>query len=126
MLTYLFSVRQSMLFRDPLIRHALWAAGIINILHWGFVLWAYLFFLAGKDFILLHSTIYFGVDLAGFKYRLFFYPFLGLGVSLLNSLLVVVWGKRDVFLARGAGWATVGLQILFLIASIFIIVFLNA
>lgn len=121
MLGYFLTLRQSLLLRDPIIRYAFLAALLANLANWGLVIWAFFFKFAEKDFLVLHSTVYFGIDLAGAKYRIFFYPLLGALILSVNAFLAVIWGKRDVFLTRGSAWFTVGLSLTLLYASVFLI-----
>lgn len=121
MLAYFLTLRQSLLLRDPIIRYGFLAALLANLVNWGLVVWAFFFKFAEKDFLILHSTVYFGIDLVGAKYRIFFYPLLGLLMLAVNAFLVVLWGKRDIFLTRGSAWFTVGLSLTLMAASIFLV-----
>lgn len=121
MLGYFLTLRQSLLLRDPIIRYAFLAALFANLVNWALMIWAFFFKFAKNDFLILHSTVYFGIDLAGAKYRIFFYPLLGFLFLAVNALLAVIWGKRDVFLSRGTSWFTAGLMFIMLAASGFLV-----
>ena len=121
MLPQIFSWRQSLVFRDLFIKYLFFAAGAGNIASWAIMLWAYFVKFGFKDFLVLHSTVYFGIDLAGPKYRIFFYPLFGTAVLLANAFIVGRWGKRNVFLARGTAMVDIVILAVLLAASIMLV-----
>lgn len=88
---------------------------------WALMLWAYFVKFGFKDYLVLHSTVYFGIDLAGQKYRIFFYPLFGTVVLLANAFIVSRWGKRNVFLARGTAVIDMVTLAVLLAASILLV-----
>ncbi len=46
------------------------------------------------DFTILHYNIDFGVDLIGRPQSIFYYPFFGLGVAIINVILAAVLARR--------------------------------
>ncbi len=121
MLSYIFSWRQSLVFRDLFIKYLVLAAAAANLASWIIMTWAYFFKFRFKDFLVLHSTVYFGIDLAGSKYRIFFYPFFGAVVILGNVLLISRWGRRNTFLSRGAAFFVAIITGVLLAASILLV-----
>lgn len=121
MLAYFAGLRQSLLFRDPLIKYGYFIGALADLASWALTLWAALTRLSSTEFLALHTTIYFGIDLFGPAYRLFFYPCVGLIIILLNSALAAHWGKRDVFLARSSAAFTAGLEVILFLASFFVV-----
>ena len=121
MLAHFAGLRQSLLFRDPSLKYGYLIGALANLASWILLVWAALTRLSSIEFLALHTTIYFGIDLFGPAYRLFFYPFFGLIIILVNSLIVVYWGKRDVFLARSSAAFTAGLEVVLFLASLFVV-----
>ncbi|MBI2099107.1 hypothetical protein HYT45_01690 [Candidatus Uhrbacteria bacterium] len=121
MLAYVLALRQSLLFRDPLIKYGYLIGALFNFASWALLLWFDLFRLGEQKFAALHTTIYFGIDLVGPAYKLFFYPLIGLIIFLVNAGMAGKWGKRDVFLARSSAWITAFLELALFLASLFVV-----
>lgn len=67
-------------------------------------LWFLIFFkimpLANQlDFLSLHYNIYFGIDLIGSWYRIFYIPVAGLIFLIINFILIVLLYKKERFLS---------------------------
>lgn len=67
--------------------------------------------------VILHYNIYFGVDLIGEWYKIFYIPATGLAVMIGNILLAAIIYKREVFLAMVLSVSTLVLQIVLAVAS---------
>lgn len=98
------------------------AIGIaLNGALWVLVLWR----VRGlPDTIPLHYTIYFGIDLLGAWYQMFFLPALGLSIWLLNGGLAVALVLRDRFLAHFLIHGSTVIQLILLLAGV-TLVYLN-
>lgn len=121
MLAYFFALKQSILFRDHLIRRAYMVGITSNFLSWILLAWAALARIGAREIVALHTTIYFGIDLVGSKTSLFFYPLLGLIILFGNAAAVLLYGKKDVFLARSSGFITAGLEASLLAGSVWVV-----
>ena len=121
MLAYFFALKQSILFRDHTIKYAYLVGAGSNFLSWSLLLWAVFARIGARELIALHTTIYFGIDLVGPKSSLFFYPLLGLIILLGNAAAVIIWGKKDIFLARSSGFITAGLEVALVALSVWIV-----
>jgi len=71
-------------FRNALIQWVTIGALIINALNWGFIA----FFIRPVDFpIILHYNVYFGVDVIGSWWQVYFLPLIGLLILSVNTFL---------------------------------------
>lgn len=98
------------------------AAVMLNAALWSFLLYNVH---SQSEPIFLHYNIFFGVDLIGPWYKIFFLPGFGLGVLLLNTFLAWYVFKRDQLLHYLVLSTTLLIQIILMIAGI-LIVFLNS
>lgn len=73
------------------------------------------------DTISLHYNIYFGIDLLGSRYKVFLLPALGLVFLAINSLVGLLVYKREKILSYFLFGTSSFVQVIFIIASIFII-----
>jgi hypothetical protein len=71
-------------FRSGLVQWVLIASLILNAAIWGFIV----FFIRPVDFpIILHYNVYFGVDVIGGWWQVYFLPIAGLSILLVNTVL---------------------------------------
>lgn len=71
-------------FRSGYVHWALICSILLNVLSWGLLA----FFIKAVDFpIILHYNVYFGVDLIGDWWQVYFLPLVGLVVLLTNLML---------------------------------------
>ncbi len=71
-------------FHSSLIQWVLIGSLILNALNWGSIA----FFIRPVDFpIILHYNVYFGVDVIGAWWQMYFMPFIGLLVLFVNAFL---------------------------------------
>lgn len=107
--------------KDRFVRINLFLAGGLNIILWLWLFWQ------TKDFsghIALHYNIYFGIDLLGSWFNLFYLPALGLAIFLFNLAIGAISFEREKMLGYFlVGVATLN-QILLLLAAFFV-VFIN-
>ena len=78
-------------FRSGAIQWALVASIILNAANWLVLL----FFIRKVDFpIILHYNVYFGVDLIGAWWQVYFLPLIGAMIIVLNTILGFVFYKQ--------------------------------
>lgn len=71
-------------FRSSLVQWVIIAALLVNFADWGVVA----FFIRPVDFpIILHYNVYFGVDVIGAWWQIYFLPLIGLLILSVNTLL---------------------------------------
>ena len=71
-------------FRSALMHWVLIGALILNGINWGLIA----FFISPVDFpIVLHYNVYFGVDVIGAWWQLYFLPAIGLIIMIVNTVL---------------------------------------
>lgn len=80
-LKYFFSQE---FFRSGLVQWVIIAALLVNITNWGLIA----FFIRPVDFpIILHYNVYFGVDVIGAWWQVYFLPLIGLVILSVNTVL---------------------------------------
>ncbi|KKQ53617.1 MAG: hypothetical protein US70_C0001G0021 [Parcubacteria group bacterium GW2011_GWD2_38_11] len=80
-LRYFFSQE---FFRSSLVQWVFIGALLINALNWGLIA----FFIRPVDFpIILHYNVYFGVDVIGAWWQMYFLPLIGLVILSVNTVL---------------------------------------
>ena len=86
-------------------------------------LWAYILYQINNspDLVPLHYTIYFGIDLIDYKYKLLLYPILGIIVFTINALLGCLCRKERLIMYFLLS-LTIVIQILFLLTAIALVV----
>lgn len=108
--------------KDRFVKINLFLAGGLNVILWLWLFWQ------TKDFsghIALHYNIYFGIDLLGPWFNLFYLPIIGLVIFLINLTIGALSFEREKMLGYFlVGGATLN-QILLLLAAFFI-VFINS
>jgi hypothetical protein len=71
-------------FRSPLVQWVIIGALLINAANWGSIA----YFIRPVDFpIILHYNVYFGVDVIGAWWQLYFLPLIGLAILSVNAVL---------------------------------------
>ncbi|EKE12081.1 MAG: hypothetical protein ACD_14C00023G0004 [uncultured bacterium] len=85
-------------FRSSLVQWVVIGALILNALNWS----AIAFFIRPVDFpIILHYNVYFGVDVIGAWWQVYFLPLIGLVILLVNSTLgYLFYGKKERIVAH--------------------------
>ncbi len=91
---------------------------ILNVMLWLFI---YTQVNSRDDLIFLHYNIYFGVDLIGEWYRLYFMPLLGVVIFFINIVLSILLKKRDNSIRSFIGFVSIGCQCVLLWAAYLII-----
>lgn len=107
--------------KDRFVRINLFLAGGLNIILWLWLFWQ------TKDFsghIALHYNIYFGIDLLGSWFNLFYLPALGLAIFLFNLAIGAISFEREKILGYFLVGAATLNQVLLLLAAFFV-VFIN-
>ncbi len=79
--------------RDRAISLPLSVAVLLQLITWGLLLWRGLP-LRGATAIPLHYSIYFGIDLVGPWYGLYYLPAIGLAAFVVNTVLLVAGYER--------------------------------
>jgi len=78
-------------FKSGLVHWVFIGALLLNALNWGLVA----FFIRPVDFfIILHYNVYFGVDVIGDWWQVYFLPFIGLLIMLVNAILGYVFYQQ--------------------------------
>lgn len=101
-------------FRSALVQWMLIGALGLNVLTWGIIV----YFLRRVDFpIILHYNVYFGVDVIGSWWQVYFLPLIGLLILLINSSLgYLFYDKKERTVAHLLMLATLIVQITVLVA----------
>ncbi len=119
----IFNLNYLLIKKDKLIR-------IISIIFLGINLsiWllAYLLFyyLKVEKEITLHYNIYFGIDLIGSKWQLFYLPIAGIIIIILNALIALLIYNKNQFMIKILAVSTLLAQ-LFILLSIISIAYIN-
>lgn len=80
-LKYFFSQE---FFRSGLVQWVIIGALLVNVTNWGLIG----FFIRPVDFpIILHYNVYFGVDVIGAWWQVYFLPLIGLAILIVNTVL---------------------------------------
>lgn len=79
---------------------------------------------AGEDLIFLHYNILFGVDLIGVWWKVYYVPFVGSIIIIINFLLGWILFNKDKFVASLLMFASTVSQVFLLIGAL-LLVFLN-
>lgn len=106
--------------RDRLIFVSGIAALILDFITWGSLLWRGLP-LRARGFLPLHYNIYFGVDLVGPWYGIFAGAAFGFIALVVNALVIGMIYERDRLMSHLFAVGTVFIELILLLASIFII-----
>jgi hypothetical protein len=106
-------------YRDRLIFVSLAVAFGLQVVLWALLLWRAAP-LAGAAHLPLHYNIYFGVDLLGPGYGLFFPAGFGLLVLLLNVVFIGITYEWQRLLAHVFAFVTAFLELILLTGSLFI------
>lgn len=107
-------------FRSSLVHWVLIASLIINIANWG----AIAYFIRPVDFpIILHYNVYFGVDIIGDWWQIYYLPLIGLIILLANAILgYVFYQKKERLAAHLLMLATFIVQISIAVAVISLLI----
>lgn len=71
-------------FRSPLVQWVIIGALLVNITNWGLIA----YFIRPVDFpIILHYNVYFGVDVIGAWWQVYFLPLIGIAILSVNTVL---------------------------------------
>ncbi|HEX8973915.1 MAG TPA: hypothetical protein VF817_00305 [Patescibacteria group bacterium] len=96
-------------FRSGLVHWVLIGSLILNIANWG----AMAYFIRPVDFpLVLHYNVYFGVDMIGAWWQLYFLPLIGLVILLINAFLgYLFYGQKERIVAHMLMLATFLVQV---------------
>jgi hypothetical protein len=111
-------------FPDNLIRILFWISAGVGAASWILGIWTAALYYGKPDLLVLHQTIYFGIDLVGPWYRALFLPLLGTFFLYANFAIARYIWKKDAVLSYLTCYATVFIQILIVLA-VFGILMLN-
>lgn len=119
MIFYFSSIIKSDFFRQRFIKINLFLSLLLNIFLW--------FFLAFKssgfsEIIYLHYNIYFGIDLVGPWYQIFFWPFLGILIFLINFFLGAILFSSEKLLSYFLVTSSTLAQVFLIISLMFLMV----
>lgn len=104
--------------KDNLIRLNLFFSLLANFLLWLFLIWQVKSF---SNLIFLHYNIYFGIDRLGEWHEIFILPALGLVFLIANFIFAKLTFDKEKILSYFLASAGSFLQLLFISASVFII-----
>lgn len=82
----------------------------LNIASWVIALWAALPYYGKDDFMVLHKTIYFGIDWLGPWYEMLFLPCLGLIFIIFNFIIAQYIWRKEENLSHLISWTTIFLE----------------
>lgn len=101
-------------FHSSLVQWIIIGALVLNALNWA----AIAFFIRPVDFpVILHYNVYFGVDVIGGWWQVYFLPLIGLIILLVNSTLgYLFYGQKERIVAHLLMLATFIVQIVISIA----------
>jgi len=85
--------------RDRLIRYTVLAALLLQASLWFLISYKIMPLANELDFFSLHYNIYFGIDLIGSWYRIFYIPVAGLLFLTINLVLIFFLYKKERFLS---------------------------
>lgn len=111
-------------FPDNLIRILFWISAGISLASWIFGAWTAALYYGKPDLLVLHQTIYFGIDLVGPWHRALFLPLLGIIFLYVNFIIARRIWKKDAALGHLMCHATVFIELLIAVA-VFGILMLN-
>jgi hypothetical protein len=111
-------------FPDNLMRILFWISTGISLASWILGAWTAALYYGKPDLLVLHQTIYFGIDLVGLWYRALFLPLLGTIFLYANFMIARYIWKKDAVLGHLMCNATVFIEALILLA-VFGILMLN-
>lgn len=104
---------------DPLNYGSLGAAGLLNIIHW-LILFSKI--RPSKTQILLHYNVVYGPDLVSKSLYIYWIPLLALILLLVNVSVASVFYKKEKLAAYFLNISSIVVQLIFLVASIVLIV----
>jgi len=107
-------LRKEFFWRDKYNIFFLILAVLINLSSW---IYLYIKIKPQTEPIYLHYNIYFGVDLIGQWYQIFFFPLTGLLVCLINTIISYIIYKREKIVSYIIIGITIFLQTIILAAS---------
>ncbi|OGY83771.1 MAG: hypothetical protein A3F54_05325 [Candidatus Kerfeldbacteria bacterium RIFCSPHIGHO2_12_FULL_48_17] len=90
---------------------------VLNLLLWAFFVYK---FPPQEEPLVLHYNIYFGIDLIGPWWQIFFLPATGAVIWLVNILLAAFFYSRDRFLAAILVSTSLLIQIILTVSAVFI------
>lgn len=85
--------------RDRLIRYNVLVALLLQASLWFLIFFKIMPLVNQLDFLSLHYNIYFGIDLIGSWYRIFYIPVAGLIFLIINIFLIILLYKKERFLS---------------------------
>ena len=94
---------------------------LLIVIEVGLISWRIVPMIYGQTVVPLHYNIHFGVDTIGDWWRIYTVPVLALVLLILNMGLARFFFKRDKALAYMAAGATLLLEVILFVASLFII-----
>lgn len=96
----------------------------LNIASWFIALWAALPYYGKDEFMVLHKTIYFGIDWFGPWHEMLFLPGLGLIFIIFNFFISQYIWRKEGSLSHLLAWSTVFLGA-FIVLAVYSIARLN-
>ena len=107
--------------RRPIVWIPLSIAGLLNVASW-FLLLRHAVAKGAEDVIVLHYSVYYGVDLVGRWSESFLIPLSGLVFLLLNTCLAYVFQKRSAVIRNTFLIFTPVIQLLLFFAVFFLVI----
>ena len=94
-------------------------SGLLNIIHW---LILYIKIKPSETSLLLHYNVVYGPDFIGSSLYIYWIPLLALVLLITNAVSAAVFYKREKLAAHFISFASIAVQIVFLIATINLII----
>ncbi len=104
---------------DPINSRSLVGAGLLNIIHWILLL---IKIKPSSTNILLHYNVVYGSDLISKSWYVYWIPLLALILLLLNFFVSSLFYKKEKLASYFLSMATIAVQLIFLSASIILII----
>jgi len=111
-------------FPDNLIRILFWICAGVSSASWILGVWTAALYYGKPDLLILHQTIYFGIDLVGPWYRALFLPLLGTIFLYVNFAVARYIWKKDAMLSHLMCYSTIFIEVL-IVFAVFGILILN-
>ncbi len=121
MLIFFPTLRKSLFLRDKIVFINLGLTLTFNFLGWFFLYWRVQ---PTTDFLALHYNLYFGVDMVGEWWRVFYLPLVSLLCALINIFLAKVLYRQTRLLSYFLMTATSSISIIIFVGS-YLLILLN-
>ncbi len=105
-------------FKNKILRWNFLLGVFLNLVTWIFLYWQ---FAPQVDPVYLRYSVYFGINLIGDWWQVFYGPALGTLVLVLNYVLVLMCSKKSRFAAYFLAFGASAVQLLLIVSCIFLV-----